>query len=673
MSEPDLSDYVEKDESSSVSEQEVRIIDMTSYPVRDVLDILLQDKTTGKNIIWATDAYKIFGYSDKSPISPSIFKSNRYLLQPRINKSVEDQQERTRKKAEVFTPVWLCNKMNNYCDEQWFGRKDVFNHEKNDNSWEVIEDSIQFPEGKGWKEYVDSRRLEITCGEAPYLVSRYDAATGEFILPPLRRIGIIDRKLRVVNENTSNEEDWETWTIRAFQSCYGYEWQGDSLLIARVNLLMTFYDYYQEHWSKDPDMDLLKQIANIIAWNLWQMDGLKDSVPFGRPAGSKQQMTFDSFFGGDSKPPSTSAQVCKINNWRSKESLQFRKCKDRGKMSKKMFDYVIGNPPYQQEFTDEGNKTYAAPVYHEFMDAAFEVGDAVELIHPARFLFNAGSTPKAWNEKMLNDPHFKVLQYEEDASTIFNGVEIKGGVAITYRDISSRCGPIEVFTKYPELNSILHKTSISESITKIIFIQNRLNLDTLLSDHPEFKSQIGSDGKDSRFEKNIFAKIPLFVEQPFEDAIKTLGIHDNKRELRYIPRKYVDLNHENLLFWKVVVAVANGDGKFGQPLSKPVIMAPGEAYTRSFIGIGSFSDMSYADSVITYLKTKFLRALLSVLKVTAMTNRDVWQFVPIQDFSENSDINWNKSPHEVDIQLYKKYNLSSDEIDFIESHVQEMD
>lgn len=409
MSEPDLSDYIEKDDSQSVSDQEVSIIDMTSYPVKNVLDILLHDKTTGKNIIWATDAYKIFGYSDKSQISPSIFKSNRYLLQPRINKSAEDQQERTRKKAEVFTPVWLCNKMNNYCDEQWFGRKDVFNYDNEDNTWIVIEENVQFPDDKDWRDYVDSRRLEITCGEAPYLVSRYDAATGKFILPPLRRVGILDRKLRIVNENTESKDDWIIWATRAFQSCYGYEWQGDSLLIARVNLLMTFFDYYKERWAKDPDTDLLRQIANIISWNLWQMDGLKDSVPFGRPAGSKQQMTLDLLFGGEFKPTVGPAQVCKINNWRIKESLQFRKCKDRGKMNKKMFDFVIGNPPYQIE--SNGANANDTPVYHLFYDSAFEVSDKVELITPARFLFNAGGTPKSWNEKMLQDEHFKVLYY----------------------------------------------------------------------------------------------------------------------------------------------------------------------------------------------------------------------------------------------------------------------
>ena len=261
------------------------LINIREYPVKDVLGLLLKDKTTGKNIIWATDAYASNGpsFSDKSQITrESLLGMDSVALQPRIEKAVSEQQERTRKKAEVFTPVWLCNRMNNDCDEQWFGRREVFNIEQGNCQWQVIEEKVDFPEGKTWMGYVDSRRLEITCGEAPYLVSRYDAATGELILPPLRRIGILDRKLRIVDENTDSEEDWLKWTIRAFQASYGYEYQGDSLLIARINLLMTFCDYYKERWGKRADTKLLKSIANIISWNLWQMDGLKDTVPLGK-------------------------------------------------------------------------------------------------------------------------------------------------------------------------------------------------------------------------------------------------------------------------------------------------------------------------------------------------------------------------------------------------------
>ncbi|MDY0236934.1 MAG: Eco57I restriction-modification methylase domain-containing protein [Gudongella sp.] len=676
MNGSDLTDYVEKGVSQPDVDQEVRIIDMTSYPVKDVLDILLQDKTTGKNIIWATDAYKIFGFGDKSCISPNHFKVDRYLLQPRINKSAEEQQERTRKKAEVFTPVWLCNKMNNYCDEQWFGRADVFNHENDDNTWTVIEDRVQFPEGKDWKEYVDSRRLEITCGEAPYLVSRYDASTGQFILPPLRRIGILDRKLRIVNENTSTEEDWIDWSIRALQSCYGYEWQGDSLLIARINFLMTFYDYYQERWSKDPEMDVLKQVANIIAWNLWQMDGLKDSVPFGRPAGTKQQMTFDSFFGGETKSSAGPAQVCKINNWRSKESLQFRNCKGRGKMSKKMFDFVIGNPPYQQEFTDEGNKTFAAPVYHEFMEEAFKVGDAVELIHPARFLFNAGSTPKAWNEKMLNDPHFKVLHYEEDASQVFNGVDIKGGVAISYYSSFSSFAPIVVYTKYPELNDILQKTAApkNDNFSYLVNNQNKFNLDILFAAHPEVEPSIGSDGRDKRFRNNIFDKLPtIFTDEPTYDSdCSVVGVVKNKRVWKYIDLNYVDQEHPNLNFWKVLISSAIGNGSFGESIGKTMILQPGQAYTQTYLGIGSCSSKEEAENIEKYLKTKFCRALIGVLKTTQHITPDTFRFVNNQDFSSHSDIDWSKSIPDIDDQLFLKYDLSDADVNFIKKHVQEM-
>ena len=231
------------------SKQECRLIDVDSYPVKDVLDILLQDKTSKKNIVWATDAYRIHGdhCSETSQITDkALLTGFKVDLVPRIEKNAGAQQERTRKNGEVFTPVWLCNRMNNYRDEEWFHRKDVFNHENEGGSWEVTEGRISFPDGKTWKDYVESRVLEITCGEAPFLVSRYDAVTGDLILPPSRRIGILDRKLRVINENASGEEEWDEWVEKAFQSCYGFEFQGDSLLIARINMLVTFCDFFTE-------------------------------------------------------------------------------------------------------------------------------------------------------------------------------------------------------------------------------------------------------------------------------------------------------------------------------------------------------------------------------------------------------------------------------------------
>lgn len=308
-----------------------KLIDISSYPVANVLDLLLADKSTKKNIIWATDTYEEFGegFTDKVQMDANALLRRTDIIRPRIQKSQEAQTQRTRKKAEVFTPAWLCNRMNNHCDEDWFSRIGVFNTENEDHTWTVTEGKIEFPKGKKWQHYVDSRRLEITCGEAPYLVSRYDVSTGELIVPPKRRIGILDRKLRIVHENTDAYDDWLKWTVRAFEACYGYEYQGDNVLIARINLLLTFSDYYEERWERKPNDKLLEQIANKIAWNIWQMDGLKDTVPLGKPYEEFRQLTlFDAFGVEDEGENVLEAVPCRIFNWRSKSPLKFMDIKE---------------------------------------------------------------------------------------------------------------------------------------------------------------------------------------------------------------------------------------------------------------------------------------------------------------------------------------------------------
>ena len=178
---------------------------------------------------------------------------------------------------------------------------------------------------KAWKKYVDSRRIEITCGEAPYIVSRYDATTGKY-LKITDRIGILDRKLRIVNENAKNEEEWLKWTYRAYESVYGFEFQGDSLLFARINLVQTFIDYYTDRFSKEPTDKMINQIANIVSWNLWQMDGLKDTIPFEMPEDEFQQISFYDFFSKMEKKESKSV-YCKIKDWRSNKVIEYRSMK----------------------------------------------------------------------------------------------------------------------------------------------------------------------------------------------------------------------------------------------------------------------------------------------------------------------------------------------------------
>ena len=177
-----------------------------------------------------------------------------------------------------MTSARIVNEMNNLCDEAWFGYKDVFN-KANRERWITNKEKITFPKGTAWQQYAESMRLETACGEAPYLVSRYDTTTGESI-PVKDRIGQLDRKLRVVGENTNCKEEWLKWTIRAFQSTYGYEVQGDSVLISRCNLLCTFADHMEYRWKQVPTVPELREVADIISWNIWQMDGITDMVPF---------------------------------------------------------------------------------------------------------------------------------------------------------------------------------------------------------------------------------------------------------------------------------------------------------------------------------------------------------------------------------------------------------
>jgi hypothetical protein len=232
------------------------------------------------------------------------------FIRPRITKSYEKQNNRTRNKAEVFTPSWVCNEQNNLIDEQWFGRKNVFNIAK-DRDWIPNNEKIEFPnvKDKTWKDYVDARRMEITCGEAPYLVSRYDTVTGE-VINLKSRIGLLDRKIRVVSENAKNEDEWIKWTVRAFQSVYGYEFQGDNLLLARENLLHTFIDNVRDKLKREPSLKELKRIATIISWNLWQMDGLTFAIPFSELREEYQQMSlFENLEDLKEKPED---KYCKI-------------------------------------------------------------------------------------------------------------------------------------------------------------------------------------------------------------------------------------------------------------------------------------------------------------------------------------------------------------------------
>ena len=340
-------------------------------------------------------------------------------------------------------------------------------------------------------------------------------------------------------------------------------------------------------------------------------------------------------------------------------------------------DIIVGNPPYQDDAVGE-QKTYNGPIYNHYLDCAYAISDVVEMIHPARFLSNAGSTPKAWNKKMLEDKHLGICGFWNKSVRLFDDTDIKGGIAVSLRDKKVEKGPIGLFTPYPELNAIVQsvcKDKKFKSMSDIVVSRTAYRFTDLMhKEHPEAMSQL-SNGHPYDVSTNIFERLPhvFFDEKPNDgnEYIRILGRIDNARIMKYVRRDYIR-EVENLDGYKVFMAKANGTGAYGETLTPPIVGEPAVGNTESFISIGNFSTDSDASALMKYISTKFVRALLGTLKTTQDITPEKWKFVPLQDFSEASDIDWSLSVEEIDVLLYKKYNLSDEEIRFINEKVQAM-
>lgn len=347
------------------------------------------------------------------------------------------------------------------------------------------------------------------------------------------------------------------------------------------------------------------------------------------------------------------------------------------------FDFAIGNPPFQIEAP--GESTSDKPVYHLFIDESYKISNVVELITPARFLFNAGSTPKKWNKKMLNDKHIKVLFYKANAKEVFPNTAITGGLAVTYRNVKKGFQPIKVYVPFPELNRIREKvldfpgfcnlSSIISGRTPYLFT------DTLHEENPTALAKL-SEGHKYDISSNAFTSLPkVFIDtkpDKYIDFYRVLGRKDGRRTYKWIMKKYARGRTKNLINkWKVFLPKANGaSGMLGKEsarlISKPELGEPNDIATDTFICVGSFKNKVEACSALKYILSKFARALLGTLKVTQINSKETWNNVPLQDFTDKSDIDWSKSVADIDKQLYKKYKLSQEEISFIETHVKEM-
>ncbi len=336
------------------------------------------------------------------------------------------------------------------------------------------------------------------------------------------------------------------------------------------------------------------------------------------------------------------------------------------------FDVVVGNPPYQEQTIGTSDK----PIYHLIMDRAFEISDKVTMITPARFLFNAGKTPKEWNNKVLNDKHMKVVYYTENSEDIFPVAELKGGLAITYRDQQQDFVAIKLFTSNQRLNNVFRQVCSKGEyvgLDSIIYTQNKFNLKSLYNDYPNYKDIIGSNGREKRLTTPIFTQLDVLKKERMdEDSVCILGLVDNKRYYRFIQNKYLE-EHPNTQRYKVVLPKTNGTGKLGETLSSPLVIGPGYGFTQSFISMGSFSNKEEAEALLKYIKTKFARCLLGILKATQDNNKPVWRYVPIQDFTSHSDIDWSKPVAEIDEQLFSKYELNDEDAMFIRDNIKPME
>lgn len=364
----------------------------------------------------------------------------------------------------------------------------------------------------------------------------------------------------------------------------------------------------------------------------------------------------------------------------SDSHLQYRDlteiAKNGGNLNMK-FDVVVGNPPYQEDSV--GGSTSNAPIYNLFMDSAYSISDKALLITPARFLFNAGATPKSWNEKMLNNAHLKVVFFEEDATKVFPTTSIPGGVAITFHDNTRKFSPIQVFTSNPLLISIMNKVATSdETVSNIVSGRGVYKLtDKALEDIPKIES-IQSQGHKRDVGTGAFEILENIIyfenlSTSEDEYVMIYGLKNSKRIFMWMKKAYLDYP-KSFEQYKVFISKANGAALInGTIVGTPFVAEKMVGATETFLTIGGFDQRSEAENLAKYIKTKFVRVLVSILKATPNNTRETWSKVPLQDFTLQSDIDWTKSILEIDRQLYAKYGLDEKEIAFIEEKVKAME
>ncbi len=635
---------------------------------------LLKDQTTGHNIRWATDAYAELGrsYEKNAEITPDLITGEHSgVIRNRARKELELQSDRTKSHAEVFSPIWVCNRMIDAALEE--SHNDVQNASEFD-AW------------------IQSRWLEITCGEAPFLVQRYDVLTGE-VIPIEQRKGILDRKLQSICTLKAYKDvgdfegaQWIKSMIRAFQSVYGYELQGDNLLIARLNLYMTFEEYLDDICHRKPTPKESKQIIDIITWNLWQMNGLTGHTPCDEEPPSAQRSLFD--WAGVCQKPKETPKPCQIRfyiNSKSIKTFTISQLAEQGEDIMK-FDYIVGNPPYQEETVQQISETNGQAsrknIFHMFQLSVDKiVNNCCVLIYPAiRWIHRSGKGMDKFGLSQINDQKLKKIIYYKNAKEVFRESDIADGISIVIKSNKSKNSDefefvsiennneFSIIKKYPGdrlLELDLMQETICNHINNIVklnqfeYINKRIQPRTLFGIESNYislnidKTTIYDDSMTVDYKQ----KVKLLTNDKPGKAGRAKWFIVDKNEIK---------NQSLISNWKVVVSSANAGGQKRD--NKLEIIDNHSAFGRSRVAIGLFETETEAKNFYAYLKTYLIRFmfLMTDENLTSLGKK-----VPdILDFTNNNKfVDFSK---DLDAQLFKLFELSNEEIKYIKSTIDEI-
>lgn len=611
----------------------------------NIQNILLKNRSTGDNIY-------IDKSSDKNKLLQMLDVNDIEHIKPRYGKDKQSQKARTGKNAEVFTPQWIIANQNKLLD----------------------------PKNKKIEQYVKTTWLEIACGEGSYIVTRYDMQTGQTISID-KRTGFLDLKFHKINKNVRKKKKWNRLAILAYKASYGLELQGDSLFLARKNLLYSYIEYYKRKWNRFPKYRDLERIAIIVSYNVFQMDIIQETELSTQSSCVGQLQLFMT----EPNNPYVSVKRWTTGKMVPIDSFQVNN--------------LVGNPPYQQndkgKRKDSKQNASATAIYPIFVEWSKTRSKKQSLLIPSRWISGAGKGTKKFVDSMLDDFSIKSLVVYPDARKVFTDNEIKGGVCYFLRDITYNgdCeltvfdkNVLEQFVKGPKkrLKNPISKTIVLykqlETILEKVHKKSPLtgaNFQTYISENRPygfrtdfFESQIECDTYNLTWAKDSYNNIGIYgTKTTDEDGTNA----KRERVWGYLSKKSVyQANASNLTFlekslnkYKLFVPKANGNGKLGEKLAKTEIGKPMDICTETFIQIGPFKTLKEVQHVQKYLETQFFQILLGILKITQDNPKRVWRCIPIQDFTSKSDVPWRESIEKIDAYFCEKYELDLDEKEFI--------